>query len=133
MRHRALALGWMPEAIAIIDEDQGRSAASADHRQGFQRLVAEIAAGAVGLVLMLEASRLARCGSGHFNAWGTGGIHNVTSYQKGPLASMTRSANCAINPWKPSGVVGVTASRGVGDTEPTPSGSGVTGRGQRER
>jgi DNA invertase Pin-like site-specific DNA recombinase len=63
LRHRALALGWMPEAIAIIDEDQGRSATSADHRQGFQRLVAEIAAGAVGLVLMLEASRLARCGS----------------------------------------------------------------------
>jgi DNA invertase Pin-like site-specific DNA recombinase len=39
------------------------SAASADHRHGFQRLVAEVAAGQVGLVLMLEASRLARCGS----------------------------------------------------------------------
>ena len=63
LRQRALALGWLPEAIAIIDEDQGHSAASAAHRPGFQRLVAEIAAGAVGLVLMLEASRLARCGS----------------------------------------------------------------------
>ena len=42
---------------------KGRRAASAEHRQGFQRLVAEVAAGAVGLVLMLEASRLARCGS----------------------------------------------------------------------
>jgi len=63
LRQRALALGWTPEAIVIIDEDQGRSAASAEHRQGFQRLVAEIATGAVGLVLMLEASRLARSGS----------------------------------------------------------------------
>ena len=36
---------------------------SAQHRQGFQRLVAAVAAGEVGLVLMLEASRLSRCGS----------------------------------------------------------------------
>ncbi|MGB5734459.1 MAG: recombinase family protein, partial [Thiohalocapsa sp.] len=63
LRQRAQALGWSPAAITVIDEDQGQSAASADHRQGFQRLVAEIAAGEVGLVLMLEASRLARCGS----------------------------------------------------------------------
>lgn len=60
---RAQALGWSADAITVIDEDQGQSAASAHHRPGFQRLVAEIAAGEVGLVLMLEASRLARCGS----------------------------------------------------------------------
>lgn len=63
LRQRAQLLGWSPEAITVIDEDQGQSAASADHRHGFQRLVAEIAAGEIGLVLMLEASRLARCGS----------------------------------------------------------------------
>jgi DNA invertase Pin-like site-specific DNA recombinase len=60
---RAQALGWSDEIIIVIDEDQGQSAASAEHRQGFQRLVAEVAAGEVGLVLMLEASRLSRCGS----------------------------------------------------------------------
>lgn len=60
---RALALGWAPSAITIIDEDQGQSATSADHRHGFQRLVAAVAAGKVGILLMLEASRLARCGS----------------------------------------------------------------------
>lgn len=60
---RAQALGWAPSAITIIDEDQGQSATSADHRHGFQRLVAAVAAGEVGIVLMLEASRLARCGS----------------------------------------------------------------------
>jgi len=63
LRERAIELGWMAGAVAIIDEDQGQSATSADHRQGFQRLVAEVAAREVGIVLMLEASRLARCGS----------------------------------------------------------------------
>lgn len=63
LRQRALDLGWAAEAIMIIDQDQGQSAASAEHRHGFQQLVAEVAAGEVGLVLMLEASRLARCGS----------------------------------------------------------------------
>ena len=63
LRERALELGWAPGAITIIDEDQGQSATSAQHRQGFQRLVAEVAAGEVGLVLMLEASRLARSGA----------------------------------------------------------------------
>ena len=63
VRERAVALGWAPSAIVILDEDQGQSALSADHRQGFQRLMAEVATGQVGIVLMLEASRLARCGS----------------------------------------------------------------------
>jgi DNA invertase Pin-like site-specific DNA recombinase len=63
LRQRAIELGWAPAAIDIIDEDQGQSATSATHRHGFQRLAAEVAARAVGIVLMLEASRLARCGS----------------------------------------------------------------------
>jgi DNA invertase Pin-like site-specific DNA recombinase len=63
LRQRAQALGWSEKTILVIDEDQGQSAASAEHRHGFQRLVGEVAAGEVGLVLMLEASRLSRCGS----------------------------------------------------------------------
>ena len=63
LRQRAIELGWEAGAIAIIDEDQGQSASSGEHRQGFQRLAAELAAREVGIVLMLEASRLARCGS----------------------------------------------------------------------
>ena len=46
--------------IRPIDEDQGRSGTSAVHRPGFKKLVAEISAGQVGIVLALEASRLAR-------------------------------------------------------------------------
>ena len=40
---RAESLGWSTEAIIVIDEDQGQSAVSANHRHGFQRLVAAVA------------------------------------------------------------------------------------------
>jgi DNA invertase Pin-like site-specific DNA recombinase len=57
---RAKALGWPIDAVQTIDEDQGRSGAHADLRHGFKKLLAEIGAGQVGVVLALEASRLAR-------------------------------------------------------------------------
>jgi DNA invertase Pin-like site-specific DNA recombinase len=60
LANRAKALGWPTGAVQTIDDDQGRSGAHADHRHGFKRLLAEIAAGQVGVVLALEASRLAR-------------------------------------------------------------------------
>jgi DNA invertase Pin-like site-specific DNA recombinase len=63
LQERALELGWPPTAISVIDEDQGRSESLATARTGFQRLVAEVSLGQVGMVLMLEASRLARNGS----------------------------------------------------------------------
>jgi DNA invertase Pin-like site-specific DNA recombinase len=60
LTRRAHALGWPPEQIVVIDDDQGLSGASAAERSGFQRLVAEVGLGRVGLVLGLEVSRLAR-------------------------------------------------------------------------
>jgi excisionase family DNA binding protein len=57
---RASRLGWPREQIVIIDEDLGRSGASSSDRPGFQRLVAEVGLGHVGLVLGIEVSRLAR-------------------------------------------------------------------------
>jgi DNA invertase Pin-like site-specific DNA recombinase/methylphosphotriester-DNA--protein-cysteine methyltransferase len=56
---RAVQLGWARERITVIDEDLGRSGATAE-RPGFQRLVAEVGLGRVGLVLGIEMSRLAR-------------------------------------------------------------------------
>ena len=44
----------------MIDQDLGHSGASTVDRLGFQRLVAEVGLGQVGLVLGLEVSRLAR-------------------------------------------------------------------------
>jgi len=63
LRERALALGWPAERIVVIDQDLGHSGASAADRAGFQRLVAEVGLGHVGLVLGLEVSRLARSSS----------------------------------------------------------------------
>jgi DNA invertase Pin-like site-specific DNA recombinase len=60
LRERALALGWNEERIVVIDQDLGYSGASTADRLGFQRLVAEVGLGQVGLVLGLEVSRLAR-------------------------------------------------------------------------
>src|SRR3954452_3079338 len=42
---RACRLGWRREQIMVIDDDLGRSAASALNRPGFQRLVAEVGLG----------------------------------------------------------------------------------------
>jgi DNA invertase Pin-like site-specific DNA recombinase len=56
----AIALGWHPERILVIDEDQGQSGRSAEERTGFQHLLEEVNMGHVGLVLALEMSRLAR-------------------------------------------------------------------------
>ncbi len=60
LRQRALALGWPSESIVVIDRDQGQSGASAQDREGFQKLVAEVGIGRAGLVMGLEVSRLAR-------------------------------------------------------------------------
>jgi DNA invertase Pin-like site-specific DNA recombinase len=57
---RAYSLGWARELIVVIDDDLGRSGTTIEGRLGFQRLVAEVGLGHVGLVLGVEMSRLAR-------------------------------------------------------------------------
>lgn len=57
---RAFQLGWARETIVVVDDDLGRSGATIEGRLGFQRLVAEVGLGNVGLVLGVEMSRLAR-------------------------------------------------------------------------
>ena len=60
---RAVALGWGPGQVQVVDADLGLSGAQAANREGFQELVAQVALGRVGLILGLEASRLARSNS----------------------------------------------------------------------
>lgn len=57
---RAFQFGWARETIVVVDDDLGRSGATIEGRLGFQRLVAEVGLGHVGLVLGVEMSRLAR-------------------------------------------------------------------------
>ena len=47
----ALAAGWPRERIEVIDEDQGKSGATAKVRPGFARLIAAVAQGEVGVVV----------------------------------------------------------------------------------
>jgi DNA invertase Pin-like site-specific DNA recombinase len=58
--HRARQLGWPREAIRVIDGDLGISGSVTGQRAGFEGLVAEVALGQVGIIVALEASRLAR-------------------------------------------------------------------------
>ncbi|HTT88579.1 MAG TPA: recombinase family protein [Acidimicrobiales bacterium] len=60
LRQRAVALGWAPEQVVVVDEDLGRSGASSEGREGFQRLVADVGMGKAGIVIGTEVSRLAR-------------------------------------------------------------------------
>lgn len=52
--------GWPRERILVIDDDLGLSGASAERRQGFQRLLSELALDHVGAIFGVEMSRLAR-------------------------------------------------------------------------
>jgi DNA invertase Pin-like site-specific DNA recombinase len=56
----ALALGWPRDRILIIDDDQGITGTTAEHRSGFHRILAEVTMEHVGLILGIEMSRLAR-------------------------------------------------------------------------
>jgi DNA invertase Pin-like site-specific DNA recombinase/DNA-binding MarR family transcriptional regulator len=62
LAERAVALGWEPSRVLVIDEDLGHSASGAEARPGFQRLVSEVGLDHVGIVLGIEMSRLARSG-----------------------------------------------------------------------
>ena len=56
----AKELGWPAERVVVVDEDQGKSGAQANMRTGFGRVVTAVGRGEVGVVMSLEASRLAR-------------------------------------------------------------------------
>ena len=60
LRQRAIALGWAPEAIEVIDEDQARSGTTSVGRSGFARLADAVAHGEAGGVFAFDVSRLAR-------------------------------------------------------------------------
>ena len=60
LRDQALALGWAPEAIRVLDRDLGKSGAQTDGRDDFKALVADVSMGEVGAIFALEVSRLAR-------------------------------------------------------------------------
>jgi DNA invertase Pin-like site-specific DNA recombinase len=60
LRRRAIEYGWAEPRVLVIDDDQGMSGQSIEGRLGFQRLLAEVSLGHVGIVFGREMSRLAR-------------------------------------------------------------------------
>ena len=60
LAQRAVSLGWRPQDVVVVDADIGVTASSADHRTGFQELVAQVTLGQVGLILSYDVTRLAR-------------------------------------------------------------------------
>ncbi|PVE20342.1 hypothetical protein DC522_32915 [Microvirga sp. KLBC 81] len=59
MAERARQMSWTAPLVGGIDEDLGLSGASSHQQTGFQRLVAAIGLGEVGIVLVTKISRLA--------------------------------------------------------------------------
>lgn len=60
LQQRAQELGWSATAIAIVDSDLGTTAASAEHRQGFKDVLAQVTLGHVGILLSFDVTRLSR-------------------------------------------------------------------------
>lgn len=56
----AVQLGWPADQVVVIDDDQGQSGSTAEGRDGFHRVLAEVSLEHVGIILGLELSRLAR-------------------------------------------------------------------------
>ena len=57
---RAVQMGWATAQIKVIDEDLAHTGSGLVARHGFAQMTHEVAMGQVGLILCLEASRIAR-------------------------------------------------------------------------
>ena len=60
LAQRAISMGWSKQQVKVIDEDLAQSGSCSTQRNGFTMMTAEVALGHVGLVLSIEASRVAR-------------------------------------------------------------------------
>jgi DNA invertase Pin-like site-specific DNA recombinase len=61
-QQRAIQLGWSADRVLILDDDQARSATTAEDRHDFQAILAQVAQDRVGIILGVETSRLSRRG-----------------------------------------------------------------------
>jgi len=60
LSERAVQLGWSKTQIKVIDEDLAQSGSGVVLRNGFAQMTNEVALGQVGIIVCLEASRVAR-------------------------------------------------------------------------
>jgi DNA invertase Pin-like site-specific DNA recombinase len=79
MRENAKRLGWDESGIEVVETDMGVSAKSTEGREGYKRLLSDVALGRVGIVLSYESTRLSR---------------NCTDWY--PLLDLCAAENCLI-------------------------------------
>jgi DNA invertase Pin-like site-specific DNA recombinase len=60
LREKAIALGWPAERVIVTDCDLGQSGANISEREGLRHLLAEVSKGSVGILMVLDVSRLSR-------------------------------------------------------------------------
>ena len=60
LSERAVQLGWAKTQIKVLDEDLAHTGSGVVTRHGFAQMTNDVAMGQVGLILCLEASRVAR-------------------------------------------------------------------------
>lgn len=60
LKCRALEFGWPENHIIIVDNDLGLTGATADHREGFKELLAQVALEKVGIIFSYDVTRLSR-------------------------------------------------------------------------
>jgi DNA invertase Pin-like site-specific DNA recombinase len=91
LRDLAIAWGWPPSRVVVVDEDQARTGTSTEARTGFQRVVTEVNLNHVGIILSFQASRLSRanrdwyhlldrCAVFHTLLADMDGVYDPTSY-----------------------------------------------------
>jgi hypothetical protein len=93
---RAGELGWPRGAIRVV-EDQGVSASVTGQRDGFESPVAEVALGQVGIILALEASRLARDNAAWYRLPDLAGC--ATPWSATPMGCITRRCSATGCCW----------------------------------
>jgi DNA invertase Pin-like site-specific DNA recombinase len=60
LEQRAQSLGWRSEDVEVIDVDLGITGSSAQSREGYKEVLAQVALGEVGIILSYEVQRLSR-------------------------------------------------------------------------
>ena len=60
LSERAVQLGWPKSQIKVVDEDLAHTGSGVVNRNGFDQMTNEVAMGQVGIIICLEASRVAR-------------------------------------------------------------------------
>lgn len=92
----ALKLGWIPTSIVMVDEDLGLSGAAADHRPGYQRMLAAIGRDEVGAIFMSDLTRGGRDAIEWFRLLGLCRLHDTLFVVDGRVHDPNNSGELLI-------------------------------------